>query len=150
MNTVADISVVPVVPGAAAGPILRLTQPLSFWGGLSSAAGEISDVHHPQHGAVVTSTVLVLPGGRGSSSASSVLAEAIRIGTAPAALIMTELDEIIALGSFVAEELYGSTCPIAIVSDDSIAALQTGRWAELDGARLRVTPSEKRARSTDR
>jgi predicted aconitase len=39
---------VTLVPGAASGPILRLDEPLSFWGGLDSATGTIIDRLHPQ------------------------------------------------------------------------------------------------------
>ena len=43
---------VTLVPGAASGPILRLDEPLSFWGGLDSATGTIIDRLHPQRGAM--------------------------------------------------------------------------------------------------
>jgi uncharacterized protein len=104
-----------LVPGEAHGPALVLTEPLSFWGGLDPATGTIIDVHHPQRGAVVTGSVLVMPGGRGSSSSSSVLAEAIRAGTAPAAIVLAEPDPIIALGAIVALELYGASIPITVL-----------------------------------
>jgi uncharacterized protein len=104
-----------LVPGEARGPALVLSEPLSFWGGLDPATGAIIDVHHPQRGAVVTGMVLVMPGGRGSSSSSSVLAEAIRAGTAPAAIVLTEPDAIIALGAIVARELYGVSIPIVVL-----------------------------------
>jgi uncharacterized protein len=53
-----------------------------------------------------------MPSGRGSSSSSSVLAEAIRAGTAPIAIVLFEPDPILALGAIVARELYGRTIPI--------------------------------------
>jgi predicted aconitase with swiveling domain len=108
-----------LVPGEAHGPALVLTEPLSFWGGLDPATGVIIDVHHPQRGAVITGTVLVMPGGRGSSSSSSVLAEAIRAGTAPAAIVLAEPDPIIALGALVARELYGVEVPV-LVADGGV------------------------------
>ncbi|HLA92113.1 MAG TPA: DUF126 domain-containing protein, partial [Actinomycetota bacterium] len=73
-----------LVAGEATGEVLVLEEPLSFWGGIDPATGVVIDVHHPQRGANVAGTILVMPGGRGSSSSSSVLAEAIRAGTAPA------------------------------------------------------------------
>lgn len=107
-----------LVAGEARGPALVLSEPLSFWGGLDSATGTIVDVHHPQRGAVVTGTVLVMPGGRGSSSSSSVLAEAIRAGTAPAAIVLAEPDPIIVLGAIVARELYGVAVPVLVADRD--------------------------------
>ena len=67
---------VTLVSGAAAGPILRLDEPLSFWGGLDPATGAIIDRWHPQRGARVRGRMLMMPGGRGSSSGSATLAEA--------------------------------------------------------------------------
>lgn len=99
-------------PGAGEGAALVLDEPLSLWGGMDPATGELIDVHHPQHGARLTARVLVMPGGRGSSSSSSVLAEAIRLGTAPAAIVLRTPDAIVALGAIVADELYGRTCPV--------------------------------------
>lgn len=104
-----------LVAGLATGPALVLEEPLSFWGGIDPATGRIVDVHHPQHGASVTGTVLVMPAGRGSSSSSSVLAEAIRMGTAPSAIVLRGADPIVALGAIVARELYGVTVPVVVV-----------------------------------
>jgi uncharacterized protein len=59
---------VTLVPGAASGPILRLDEPLSFWGGLDSATGAIIDRLHPQQDANIAGRMLMMPTGRGSSS----------------------------------------------------------------------------------
>jgi predicted aconitase with swiveling domain len=56
--------------------------------------------------------VLVMPVGRGSSSASAVLAETLRLGTGPAAVVLASPDVILAAGSVVARELYGIECPV--------------------------------------
>jgi hypothetical protein len=106
-----------LVAGTAEGPALVLDEPLSLWGGLDPETGDILDVRHPQRGANVAGRVLVMPSGRGSSSSSSVLAEAIRAGTAPAAIVLGEADPILPLGAIVARELYGSSVPIVVVGD---------------------------------
>ena len=106
-----------LVAGTAEGPALVLDEPLSLWGGLDPGTGEIVEVRHPQRGANVAGRVLVMPSGRGSSSSSSVLAEAIRAGTAPAAMVLGEADPILPLGAIVARELYGSSVPIVVVPD---------------------------------
>ena len=103
-----------LVAGTAEGPALVLDEPLSLWGGLDPGTGDIVDVRHPQRGANVAGRVLVMPSGRGSSSSSSVLAEAIRTGTAPAAIVLGEADPILPLGAIVARELYGRTIPILV------------------------------------
>jgi hypothetical protein len=105
---------VTLVSGAASGPVLRLDEPLSFWGGLDSATGTIIDRLHPQRGACVTGAILMMPTGRGSSSGSATLAEALRLGKGPAAILMRERDAIVVVGAMVAAELYGLTCPVAL------------------------------------
>jgi predicted aconitase with swiveling domain len=126
-----------LVPGEAAGPALVLEAALSLWGGMDPHSGRLSDHHHPQSGATLTGHVLVMPSGRGSSSSSSVLAEAIRLGTAPQAILLAQPDEILVLGALVAEDLYARTCPILVLPEG--AAIATGDHVEVVGERVRVT-----------
>lgn len=118
--------------GNAAGVVLALDEPLSFWGGFDATDGTITDRTHPQRGVSITDRVVVMTTGRGSSSASSVLAEAIRQGTAPAALVLQESDEIIALGAIVADELYGIAMPVLIVDVEDYAAIAASTHATID------------------
>ncbi|TDW94468.1 putative aconitase subunit 2 [Kribbella pratensis] len=108
-------------PGTATGTPIRLTAPLSFWGG-TDTEGRIVDAHHPQCGAVLTGRILLMESGRGSSSASSVLAEQIRARTAPAAIILSRPDPIIPLGALIAAELYNLNLPVVVASYDAIPA----------------------------
>jgi predicted aconitase with swiveling domain len=121
-----------LVPGTAEGTLLVLDEPLSFWGGLDPETGDVVDVRHPQRGANVVGRILVMPSGRGSSSSSSVLAEAIRAGTAPAAIVLGQADPILALGAIVARELYGKVTPVVVATDPS---LRTGRVATITATR---------------
>ena len=114
---------VTLVPGAASGPVLKLDEPLSFWGGLDPATGAIIDRLHPQRGARVAGRILMMPGGRGSSSGSATLAEALRLGNGPAAILMLERDAIIVVGAMVAAELYGLACPVALAEGSDWEAL---------------------------
>jgi predicted aconitase with swiveling domain len=127
-----------LVAGAAEGRALVLDEPLSFWGGVDPATGDIIDPRHPQHGANVAGRILVMPSGRGSSSSSSVFAEAIRAGTAPAAIVLGEADPILALGAIVARELFGSTVPVVVAAESALRtdALATVR-ADENGVELR-------------
>jgi len=134
----AVVAVTEVVAGEAAGPALVLDEPLSLWGGLDPESGLIIDQHHPQHGLCVSGVVLFMACGRGSSSASSVLAEAVRLGTAPAAFVLHERDEIIALGSLVAEEVYGLVTPVVVVDPIDVADLQTGRQVQVGNGSIRL------------
>jgi predicted aconitase with swiveling domain len=115
-----------IAPGTARGTALILDEPLSLWGGLDPASGRVIEPRHAQRGAEVAGRVLVMPAARGSSSSASVLAEAVRAGTAPAGIVLGEPDLILAIGAAVAEELYGVRVPIVVVVPDELAALRDG------------------------
>ncbi len=121
-----------LVDGVAAGEVLALDAPLSFWGGVSIESGRIVDPSHPQSGVSLAGKVLVLPHGRGSSSSSSVLAEMIRIGTGPAGIVLDEPDSIMVIGALVADRLYGTRCPIVVAS----ATPEGGSAWRINGAEL--------------
>src|SRR5437762_13535617 len=115
-----------LAPGEASGSALRLDEPLSLWGGMDPVTGRLIDAHHPQHGALLTRRVLIMGAARGSSSSSSVLAEAVRAGTAPAAILLGEPELILAVGAAVADELYGRQVPILQVPEEQLAAIVDG------------------------
>lgn len=115
------------VAGEATGEILRLSEPLSLWGGLNPDTGEITDRHHPASGQNVAGKVLVMPSGRGSSSASSVLLEAVRQNNAPSAIILAQMDGILVLGAVVASEIYNVDLPVLVANPDDYELLQTGK-----------------------
>ncbi len=106
--------------------------PLSMWGGLDPESGEIIDRRHPQSGEIVTGRVLVMPFGRGSSSSSAVLLEAVRLETAPAAVCLLEIDPILALGATVARELYDAGPPIVLLEEVDYRRIGTGMELTLD------------------
>ena len=108
------------------GPALILDEGLSLWGGMDPSTGSLTDTHHPQHGASLTGRVVVMPSGRGSSSSASVLAEAVRAKTAPAAFVLEEPDLILSIGSTVAFELYGVLVPVVVLGPDARAPILDG------------------------
>jgi len=124
--------------GSAQGEAVVLDEALSFWGGLDSDTGAIIDRRHPQAGRSLTGRILVMPSGRGSSSSSSVLAEAIRTGTAPAGIVLAEPDGIVVLGALVARELYGTAVPIVVLARNDYARIATGDRVTVDGAAVTV------------
>ena len=115
-----------LVNGKANGEVLKLDEPLSFWGGVDPQTGEITDLRHPQGGMSVKGKILMMPFGRGSSSGSSVIAEGIRSGSGPAGIIMMEADEIIALGAIAADEIYGKAMPLIVVEKTEYETYSTG------------------------
>jgi uncharacterized protein len=127
-----------LVDGRAEGRAVILDEPLSFWGGLDPATGRVIDRRHPQAGTEVAGRILVMPSGRGSSSSSSVLAEAIRAGTAPAGIVLREPDGIVALGAIVARELYGVVLPVVALDSRNYGRLRSGTAIRIDGRTVTV------------
>lgn len=103
-----------LVSGVASGPLMVLSEPLSFWGGVDPATGTIIDRTHPAAGESVAGMILFMPYGRGSSSSASVIAETIRNGAGPLGFILGEPDEIVVTGVFVANALYGTRVPVVV------------------------------------
>lgn len=118
------------------GPVLALDEPLSFWGAFDPKTGVILDIHHPQRGACVSGTVLLMRETRGSGSAPGAIAEAIRRGTAPAAIILALPDINLAIGAEVAATLYGKRCAVLAVKPEELARLsrETRLRIAADGA----------------
>jgi len=114
-----------LVDGVATGELLHLTEPLSLWGGLDPETGLIIDRNHPQVGRSMTGAIVSMPHGRGSSSSSSVLAEALRMGTGPAGFVLEMPDSILVIGALVAHRLYGVVCPIV---SGPLPDGSTGTW----------------------
>jgi uncharacterized protein len=109
-----------------------LEDPLSFWGGVDPHEGVVVSRHHPQFGTALKGRILVMPSGRGSSSSSSVLAEAIRLGTAPAGILLREPDSIVVLGAVVARELYGVELPVVALDEEDYRFLRPGDVVSID------------------
>src|SRR5262249_31272943 len=101
-----------LVAGNAAGLALVARDPLSFWGGYDFATGTIIDAHHPLNGVRAAGTILAVPFSKGSSTTTAVLLEAVRAGTAPAAILTTGVDSFFALASIVADVMYAKSFPV--------------------------------------
>jgi predicted aconitase with swiveling domain len=115
-----------LIEGSAEGVLLRLSAPLSFWGGVDPRTGKISDPRHPEYGRSVAGRVLALAEPRGSSSSSAIMLELIARGLAPAALLLGEADAILTLGIVVAREMGHATLPALEVAPADLARLPEG------------------------
>ena len=115
-----------LVDGEGQGPLLRLVEPISFWGGVDPATSRLTDPRHPQHGVAIAGTVLALAATRGSSSSSAIMLELLARGIAPAALLLAEPDAILALGVIVGREMGYKPIPVLDVPAAEQAALPLG------------------------
>jgi predicted aconitase with swiveling domain len=116
----------PIVPGDAEGDALVTHEPLSFWGGFDFRTGEIIDKHHPLAGVRAAGRILAVPFSKGSSTTTAVLLEAVRAGTAPAAMLTTGADAFFALASIVAGVMYGKSFPVIALGSSDFAVLRSG------------------------
>ena len=120
-----------LIPGRVTGKLLVSDEPLSFWGGYDHRSGRIIDRRHPLAGQTAAGCVLAVPFTRGSSSTTAVLLEAIKAGTAPAAIVTTAPDSFFALASIVADEMYAQPLPLILVSEDDFERLASGAEARV-------------------
>jgi uncharacterized protein len=130
----------PLLTGAARGEALKLSAPLSFWGGVDPKTGRIIQVRHPECGQSIAGRMLALPGTIGSSSSSAVLLELIRGGNAPAALILHEPDAILLIGCLVAKEMGWDAPPAFQLATEAQANLPNGVFAISAAGEISATP----------
>lgn len=121
----------PALAGSVEGIALVSDEPLSFWGGIDTETGNIIDRRHHKYGESIKNKIFVFPNGRGSSTSSAILLECIRNRTAPAAIINSKVDQTFILGSVVADELYGKSIPVFIVTETDFAQFKDGALLSL-------------------
>ncbi len=126
------ISARPIVPGEAVGETLVSADPISFWGGYDFKTGTIIDVHHSLAGVCAAGRILAVPFSKGSSTTTAVLLEAVRAGTAPAAILTTGVDAFFALASIVADVMYRKPFPVLALSPADFGRLATGMYLAIE------------------
>lgn len=90
-----------VSKGVAEGVALVGNEPLSFYGSIDFETGKVIEKKHPLFGKSVKDTVLVFPGGKGSTVGSYGLYRLKKSGLAPKAIINVETEPIIAAGAII-------------------------------------------------
>ena len=125
-----------IIPGKIRGEVLASSEPLSFWGGYDFHTGTIIDQRHPLAGQKASGRILAVPFTRGSSTTTAVLLEAVKAGTAPAAILTTAPDSFFALASIVADEMYAQPIPLLVLEKEAFTHLKSGQTIALheDGA----------------
>jgi hypothetical protein len=87
--------------GTGRGLLLVSPAPISFLSGVDPESGVIVEKGHPLQGTSIAGKVLAFPYGKGSTVGSYVLYALSRNGHAPAAIINTEAEAIIATGAII-------------------------------------------------
>ncbi len=122
----------PIVEGSVSAPALVLDASISFWGGIDHETGWIIDQTHPQKGAYVGGTCLVVPMIRGSGSTPGALADILRRGCGPSGIVIGYPDINVMAGVTVARQLYGVLCPMFHAGPEQFAVFKTGDVVTID------------------
>jgi hypothetical protein len=119
-----------VVGGIAEGEALVTRETISGWGGVDPKTGTIIETRHALCGQSFRDRILVFRGAKGSSGWSSMFHICRLAGTAPRALVFTEMTTKIALGAVVMR--------IPAITDldrDPFALIHSGDILRVDGER---------------
>lgn len=104
-------------------PVLISDVSLSFWGGIDEKTGIVIDQSHPLHGHCVAGSILVLPSGRGSCTASQVMLELILNKKNPVALVLRDRDALVSVGALVAEAVFPEANVLDVIQVDDFKTL---------------------------
>lgn len=121
--------------GVGTGKALVLDSDLSFLGGVDPETGRIKDRATGAFNRTVRNRVLVFPKGKGSTVGSYVIYGLKANGKAPAAIVNSQTETIVATGAILAK--------IPLVDRVDIGAIRTGDRVTVDGDRGRVTVHRK-------
>ncbi|TNC23339.1 DUF126 domain-containing protein [Amycolatopsis alkalitolerans] len=116
-----------VVPGIAEGEALVSHETISGWGGIDPAKGVIIERRHELFGVCFTGKILVFPGAKGSSGWSGFFQSTRLMGTAPLAMLFTNITTKAALGAVVTR-----VPSITGFDRDPVEVISTGDWVRVD------------------
>ena len=91
-----------IVEGEAEGEVLFTDYPITFYGGVDMKTGEIIQTDHPLRGMSISGKILVFPYGVGSTVGSYVIYGLKKYGKAPKAMVLKEIDTVVATGAVLA------------------------------------------------
>jgi len=101
--------------------------PISFLSGVDPETGIVVEKGHPLEGRSIAGTVLAFEHGKGSTVGSYVLYALKRNGKAPAAIINTQADPIIAVGAIIGD------IPLVDQPEVAIGRLKPGALVQVNG-----------------
>ena len=119
-----------IYPGKAEGIALVSKQPIGFYGGIDAKTGIVIEKGSELEGESVKDRVIVFPCGKGSTVGSYVIYGLKKNGVAPAAIVNSETETIVATGAILA----GIPC----IDGVDISGIKTGD-------KLRIEAGEREA-----
>ncbi len=90
-----------VSKGVAEGEVILSKEPISFLGGVDPKTGVVVETGHELEGKSVVDKILVFPMGKGSTVGSYVIYQMKKNGTAPAGIINSKAEQIVASGALI-------------------------------------------------
>lgn len=75
---------------------------------------------------------MLIPASRGSAGTPGGIAETLRNGSGPHALVLAERDVNIGIGALVANRLYGMEVPVVAIRLDEMMRIRSGDRIEID------------------
>src|SRR4030065_355586 len=100
--------------GRAEGIALVSPEPIGFFGMVDAESGIVVERGHALEGESVAGRVLVFPTGKGSTVGSYSLYRLAKAGLAPAAIINSESEPIVAVGAIISHLPLGDQGKIAL------------------------------------
>jgi len=114
----------------AEGEALVSSEPISFFGGVDPDTGVVIEAGHQLEGQCVAGRVLVFPMGKGSTVGSYILYRMKKNGVAPAAIVNSESEPIVAVGAIISE--------IPLADEVEIDKIATGDWVQVQDGLVSV------------
>lgn len=118
-----------IAKGEASGELIITDAPISFLSGVDPDTGIIIEKGHPLEGVSIAGKVLAFPFGKGSTVGSYVIYSLKKNGCAPAAMINSEAEAIIAVGAII------SGIPMIDQLEGGLSSLKNGMAVTVDGDR---------------
>jgi predicted aconitase with swiveling domain len=125
-----------VASGCASGPALVTRDAISFLGNVDPQTGMVVDPAHELFGQCIAGTVLIFPGGKGSTVGSYVIYQLKKRDLAPLAIINIRSEPIVAVGAII------SGIPLVDRVPEEILQTKNGTLIEVDADRGFVRISE--------
>ena len=117
-----------VSPGRAEGTALVSRQRIGFNYGVDPHTGIIVEKNHELEGKSVRDTILVFPGGKGSTGGSFLMYRLSHLGTGPKAIVNIETETIVAVGAII------SKIPLVDKLDHNpVETVLNGDYVKVDG-----------------
>ena len=125
-----------VSSGVARGPALVTKEPITFLGNVDPTTGVVVDPAHELFGKSVAGTVLIFPGGKGSTVGSYVIYQLKKRDLAPVAMINIRSEPIVAVGAII------SGIPLVDRVPEEILQIDNDIMIEVDADRELIRISE--------